>query len=148
MFLSSSHFILPVPFQKMKLYGEDKMQIWRWNRNGTNVFRSVKEINAHTIEFKKRWHIYCNINVIYIVFFCWKRQKIQIPVAMLQFFFLCASTIPFIWHKNNSFITPQWTLKSKMEIALSKNLELVRSLFKELEYEQQFSCEMPYVNFL
>lgn len=73
----------------------------------------VREINAHTIEFKKRWHIYCNINVIYIVFFCWKRQKILIFVAAV---FWCASTIPFIWHKNKSFINQQRRLKSKTKV--------------------------------
>lgn len=69
---------------------------------------------------KKRWHIYCNINVIYIVFSCWKRQKIQFSVAAEVSFFLfwCALTIHFFWHMNKSFIIQQQRLKNKMVTAL------------------------------
>lgn len=82
------------PFHKIKFYAEAKCKYE--NRNGC-VF-PVREINARTIEFKKRWHIYCNINVIYIVFFCWKRQKIfKLLLPLFScLFFLGASTIkPF-----------------------------------------------------
>lgn len=96
---------------KQKLHGEEKMWIWRRNRN--KCLCSVREINAHTIEFKKRWHIYCNINVIYIVFFLLKKTENSNSCCRI---FWCASTIPFDTRTNLlSINNGDWRI---MEVAL------------------------------
>lgn len=120
-FLSSPCIILPVPFHNMERikYGDETERETSWVIFFVCVFCSVKEIKPHTIEFKKRWHIYCNINVIYIVISCWKRQKIQIPVAAVCFCFVFVffgSTIPF--HLTQEQIFYYSTMEIRWEFAL------------------------------
>lgn len=55
-----------------------------------------KEINARTVLLKKRWHIYCYINVIYILCFLLQRQKRNVLLAA-GFFYSWCSTIPCTW---------------------------------------------------
>lgn len=61
------------------------------------VFVPDKGNKCNTIYFKKRWHIYCNINVIYIVFFLLKKTEIPNSCCSRVLFclFFCASTTPF-----------------------------------------------------
>lgn len=108
MFVSSSYFILPVPFHEIKHKETRKMQIWKRNRN--KCVCSVREINARTIEFKKRWHIYCNINVIYIVFFLLK--KTENSNSCCRSFLMCINnTFPFDTRTNLLSINWDWRLR-------------------------------------
>lgn len=125
----------------------------RWKN--VNMERKMSEINAHTIEFKKRWHIYCNINVIYIVFFCLKMTENSnshcrsFSMCINNTFYLTQEQIFFFFL---FFFFNQSTTETEEYDGgrAFRNLELIRSLFEVLNYEQQFSrvLEMPYVTFL
>lgn len=115
MFVSSSYVILPVPFHEIKYMEKRKMQIWKRNVNRNKCACLVREINARTIEFKKRWHIYCNINVIYIVFFLLKKTE-NSNSCCRSFLMYIDNTFSFETRTNLSI--NQRRLKNKMEVAL------------------------------
>lgn len=57
----------------------------------------LKEGNKGTYNrVKKRWHIYCYINVIYILCFLLQTQKKRKGFEFLLLVFWCALTIPWI----------------------------------------------------
>lgn len=122
------------------------MRIWRRNRNKRVC--SVREINAHTIEFKKRWHIYCNINVIYIVFLLKKTENSNSHCRRIVFdssFFLCALTIPF--HLTQEQVFDQSSV-NKMEVAFLGIWSSYEAFFKRwMTSNNCLVLEMPCCKF-